>query len=214
MKSKKRQRMLWIIGAFVLVIFLIVVLFPQKVKSEKPVEIDVSEKRLIVQSVSVDAKFGSEASSTQRVLPLNNIDGIKRNFTSRDEFVSFLNEHNISEFYVIYIMNDGTKIIENFHSTEELFLNLKAIGDELVNDSHKAKQAKVTYKNLITSWNINQIHDDHDNDYHWILKSKNYDAKFSFIYEWRVRVILRGTSSIQGKIINEQTVDIEAKNRH
>ena len=94
--------MLWIIGAFVLVVFLIVVLFPQKVKSEKPVEIDVSEKRLTVQSVSVDADFGSEASSAQRVLPLNNIDGVKRDFASKDEFVSFLNEHHISEFYVVY----------------------------------------------------------------------------------------------------------------
>ena len=112
------------------------------------------------------------------------------------------------------MMNDGTKIIENFHSTEELFLNLKAIGDELVNDSHKAKKAKVTYKNLITSWHISEIYDGQNNDYHWVLKSKNYDAKFFFIYEWRVRVIFRGTSSIQGKIINKQTVDIEAENRH
>lgn len=214
MKSKKRQKMLWIIGAFALLVFLIVVLFPQKVKSEKPVEVDVSEKRLTVQSVSVDADFGSEASSIQRVLPLNNIDEIKRNFTSRDEFISFLNEHHISEFYVVYHMDDDTKITERFHSLEELFLNLKAVGDELVNDQHKAKQTKVTYKNFISSWNTNRIYDDHDNDYHWVLKSKNYDAKFFFIYEWRVRVTFRGTSSIQGKIINEQTVDIEAKNRH
>ena len=51
---------------FVLVIFLIVVLFPQKVKSEKSVEIDIPEKRLTIQSVSVDSDFGSEASSTQK----------------------------------------------------------------------------------------------------------------------------------------------------
>ena len=208
------KKTLWIVGVFAFLVSLVIILFPQKVKSEKPVEIDVFEKKLTIQSVSVDANFGSAASSTQRVLPLNNIDGVKRDFTSKDEFISFLNEHHISEFYVVYHMNDNTKITERFHSIEELFLNLKAVGDELVNDPHKAEQAKVTYKNLITSWNINQIYDDHDNDYHWVLKSKNYDAKFSFIYEWRVRVTLRGTSSIQGKIINEQTVDIEAKNRY
>ena len=212
----KFKKTLWIVGVFAFLVSLVIVLFPQKVKSEKPVEIDVFEKRLTVQGVSVDADFGSEASSAssvQRVLPLNNIDGVKRNFTSKDEFISFLNEHHISEFYVVYHMNDNTKITERFHTTEELFLNLKAVGDELVNDQHKAKQTKVTYKNFISSWNINRIYDDHDNDYHWVLKSKNYDAKFFFIYEWRVRVTFRGTSSIQGKIINEQTVDIEAKNR-
>lgn len=212
MKSKKNKETLLSIFIFVFLISSFVSLFPIKIRSEKPVEILVQEKRQIIKSVSINASFGQGIPSSQKIRPFPDIIGIQRKFNLKDDFVSFLNEYNISEFYVVYLMNDGSRRNEKFHSTEELLLNLKAVGDELVNNSHKAQQTKITYKNLITSWNINQISDEHENDYQWVSKSKNYNANFRFNYGWEINPNFKGTSSILGKIINDEIVDIEVKN--